>query len=111
MSKIITSPVAKWPGTVTLFDPLTYPQVIAFQDVLKLAGELDEDVSVVEANYILLPGIFTCVETWQLEDIGDNPTVDTFPATPGRSAGELVAWLITEISRLFTEAEEVPKEL
>lgn len=31
MSKVIKSPVDKFPGTVTLYDPLSFPQVIAIE--------------------------------------------------------------------------------
>ena len=110
MSKVITSPIDRWQGTVTLSDPLTYPQVMAFQDALAVVRGLDEDTSVAEANYALLPGVFKCVEKWELDGIGENPTVDSFPATPALSAAQLVAWLIQEVSNLFQEAEEIPKD-
>lgn len=108
MSKVITSPVDKWPGTVTLHDPLTFPQVLAFQDALDEARALGGEASVSKVNYTLLPGIFQCVETWELDGIGENPTPDTFPASPALSSAKLISWLIEEVTALFQEANEVP---
>ena len=34
MSKVITSPVKRWPGSVTLADPLTFPQYAAWRNAL-----------------------------------------------------------------------------
>lgn len=39
MSKVIKSPVPKYPGTVTLYDPLSFPQVIAIEDANTEADE------------------------------------------------------------------------
>jgi len=108
MSKTIESPVKKWSGTVTLHDPLTFPQVLAFQDALDAARALDDNVSVSRVNYTLLPGIIECVESWNLDGISNNPTPDDLPASPSLSSAELIGWLINEITQLFREANEVP---
>ena len=110
MPKVITSPVDKWPGTVTISDPLTFPQVIAFQEALDEARALGGDASMHAANYALLPGVFKCVEAWELDGIPEHPTPDTLPGTPALASAELLGWLIEEISNLFTEANEVPNE-
>jgi len=109
MSRIITSPVPKWPGTVTLSDPLSFPQALAFQDALEEARKLGDNASAQQANYLLLPGVIACVEKWELDGI-ENPTPDTFPATPAMSSAKLVGWLVGEISQLYQEANEVPLE-
>ena len=106
MSKVITSPVKRWPGTVILSDPLTFPQVFAVEDMFKAREELDEKASINRVNHVMLPGITACVEEWHL----DNFTVDPFPATPLKSVTELIAWLVEEIAVLFQEAEEIPND-
>ncbi len=108
MTKIITSPVKKWPGTITLHDPLTFPQVLAFQDALDGARGLGADVTLSHVNYTLLPGIFACIAAWNLDGISNEPTPDTLPASPAAASAQLIAWLIDEITALFREANEVP---
>ena len=111
MPKVITSPVKRFPGTVTLSDPLTFPQVIAFQDAIGDVQELEEgEKTWPKMLYALLPGIIACVEKWELEGVSEHPTVDTFPGTPLMSAGKLVDWLQGEVTALLVEAETVPNE-
>ncbi len=110
MSKILTSPVKKWPGEVILSDPLTFPQVFAFEDALGAAREQGENATVLRANAALLPGVIACVEEWHLANFPEHPTPETFPATPARASAQVVAWLVGEIGKLFSEAEEVPNE-
>jgi hypothetical protein len=105
MSKIVASPVKRFPGTVTLADPLTYPQAIAWGEALDAARQ---EQSRARINYALLPGILACVEEWRLGNIPANPTPETFPSTPLISSAQLLSWLIEEISKLFAEAEDIP---
>ena len=115
MSKIITSPSKRWPGTVTLSDPLTYPQFLAVQDAVlgiqALRAEPDGDTLTQERiNYMYLPGLVDCVEEWRLENFPDEVTADTFQVTPGAASGELITWLLSEVIALYREADEVPNE-
>ena len=112
MSKIITSPVDRWPGTVTLSDPLTFPQALAVEDALDAAKELGEEASQRRQNYTVLPGLIGCVEEWNIEgdDWPDNVTADTFPSTPAKPNAEIIGWLIDEIISLYYEAEPDPNE-
>lgn len=110
MSKVITSPVDRWPGTVTLSDPLTFPQSLAVEDALAAAQELGEEASQRRQNYTVLPGLLGCVEKWDLDGFPEKPTADTFPSTPALAAAELIAWLIEEIISLYYEAEPDPNE-
>ena len=105
MSKVVTSPVKKWPGTVTLADPLSFPQALAFEDAIDAVRAL-EDPSTQRVNYTLLPAVLMCVEKWELEGLGNPP--DPFPATPAQASAQLLAWLVGEVSALFREAEDVP---
>jgi len=107
MAKQITSPVDKFPGSVTLYDPLTFPHVIAFQDAVNAVIDMGE-TTWSKLRYEILGGIIPCVESWDLEGIPEKPTADTFPATPLGASGELVEWLQEEITLLLTDAETVP---
>lgn len=108
MPKTITSPVARFPGTVTLSDPLTFPQSFAFEDALNAARELGDNPSLSRANYAILPGVLACVEAWRLEGIPEYPTLEAFPSTPRKPIADLVAWLVNEIGALYREADNVP---
>ena len=98
---------------MVLHDPLTYPQVIAYQDAISDVVKLMEDgkePTLQRLNFALLPGIFACVEKWNLENIPENLTIESFPATPMQAAGELIDWLREEVLLLITQATEVPNE-
>ena len=110
MSKVIRSPVKQYAGTVTLADPLTFPQVFAVQDAIDAAAELGDKVPVMRYHHAILPGILACVEEWELDNFPENPTPDNIPATPARASAELIAWLMNEVSALFAEVEPDPKE-
>lgn len=117
---IIESPVKHWPGTVTLLDQLTMPQVLIFERVLAESGEFFEDKDgerVLKANTMWgapdakrIEGILACVEEWDLENFPDEVTVETFPATPRTSSHALISWLFGEIVKLYIGEVEIPNE-
>jgi hypothetical protein len=106
MSKVLTSPVKKWPGTVTLADPLTWEQIIAWQDAVKDAQQHRGD----NLRFLaaMRPGLVACVEKWELKNFTPPPA--PFPATPTDSSGKLLVWLVREIGAIANEVgEEDPK--
>ena len=111
MSKVITSPVKKYSGTVTLAYPLTYPQYAAWRKAIDNLpdgvkwGEVVTDDALVLA---MLPGVCACVETWGLAGMGDHVTPDTFPATPRLASARLLIWLIGEINQIIAEEDDSP---
>lgn len=108
MSKVIVSPVKRFSGTVTLSDPLTFPQVIGLEESFARRSELGDDPTFAQAVYALLPGLLPCVEKWELSGFPATVAADNFPATPRDSVARLIAWLVKEVSALYKEAEEVP---
>ena len=84
---------------------MTLPQALAWEKAIQLAQSKIEEATLTDYNYALLPGICACVEKWELEGI-DNPTPDTFPATPRKDSAELIAWLMSEIMRVYVGEEE-----
>ena len=113
MGKILSSPVKRWPGTVTISDPLTYPQFLAVQDAVNevsgLMGNGDK-LTQERIHYIYLPGLIGCVEEWRIDGFPENVTAETFPSTPGLVSAEMITWLLSEIIALYGEAESVPNE-
>lgn len=105
MGKTISSPVERWPGTVTLYDPMTLLQEAAWEDAFLAARSAKSRAG---SWLALLPGILACVQEWRLEGVPERPTVETFPVRPREDAARLIAWLITEITELYREASDVP---
>lgn len=104
MSKTIASPVKKWPGSVTLQDPMLFPAYMQLKACLDDAQIVDDAA---QKMSVTLPGICVCVEKWELKDLGQI-TPETFPASPLKASAELFAWLMGEVMGLLMEAEEVP---
>ena len=104
MSKTIASPVKKWPGSVTLQDPMLFPAYMKLKGALEDAELLDDAGQKMQNT---LYGICPCVEKWDLAGLGQL-TAETFPASPMRASAELFGWLMGEVLGLLTEAEEVP---
>jgi len=99
---------------VEFHDPLTYPQVIAYQhglsDVRKLL-ENGKKPSLPELHFALLPSILECVVKFKIKHLPKQVTVETFPASPSVQAGLFMDWLREEVLLIYSGAtEEVPKE-
>ena len=97
-------------------DPLTYPQIFAWNDAIEEVQalyakhkEAETLPQLARVNFLLLPGILPSVKSWKLKNIPKEPTPDTFPATPNQAAGELMEWLREEMVLLISGIE-VPEE-
>ena len=100
MGRVLQSPVKRWAGTVTVADPLTFPQFIAWRDaVLSAQQHADDHLAYTAA---LVPGLLACVEKWDLKGFSPSP----FPATPRDSSNKLLAFLLREIGAIANEAGE-----
>lgn len=107
MSKTVESPVARYAGTVTFVDPMLTAHGLAWEKALtewRAAGEVTRS----KADEIILPGIFACVEAWNIPVEGIE-VVDAahFPASPRRETSLLVRWLIETISAIYLGSGEV----
>jgi len=106
MSKTITSPVKRFSGTVTIADPLTFPQVAALDEAMFQASELGDNVRQSRFNATLEPAVMACVESWDISGMTAHP--QHMPASPRAAANELFDWLMREILALYKEADEIP---
>jgi len=109
MPKTIISTIKRWPGTVTISEPLTFPQVQAIEDAIGLPeGEINSEkriwLSVIDVKR--LPVIQACVEKWELENFNPDP----FPASPRSASHKLVEWLFLEIYKVYIGELEDPNE-
>ena len=116
MTKTITSPVDKFPGTVVMPEYLTLPQVLAFEAASDNIGELrkaatekgDDGISRTKIDQQYLPVILSIVTEWRIDGVPNIPSLENFPLTPRRATAELIAWLIGEITRLWVGEIEIP---
>lgn len=116
MSKVITSPVARYPGTVTISDPMTAPQCWALEDAREEAREKIGASEMTRKNYrayqrLVLPAIAACVEKCDLTTDGKPVTLtpDSFPGSPVVDGMELFTWLHNAVLAVYSgETADVP---
>lgn len=101
MSKTVTSPIERYPGSVILADPQTYPQYLAWKAAVTEASQIEDTDLKFQA---FLPGVCAVVEKWELTEC-EQLTPDTFPATPRLAAIGLLGWLIGEVNKIVTGAD------
>jgi len=112
MSKTITSPIARWQGTVTLSEPLTLPQAEAIEQGLEPPKDIPADGLIFNTvnDKRVMPAIFACVEKWELKDFPVEVNADNFPFSPRGESHKLIDWLFGEIFKIYTGESEVPNE-
>ena len=114
MGKLIDSPVKRWSGGVRLHSYLTFPQVIAFESAIQSGreylAEQGDDALMSVYSHMVLPGVFGCIEEWQLEGFPEDVDADSFPATPRIASAELLNWLITAITGVMRDDEKIPND-
>ena len=115
MSKIIESPVLRWPGQVVLRYPTPLePYDIWKQGIDRITTQKDSVTSgdvATEPDMLreALPGICAMVEEWRLAgDFPKSVTPETFPFLPRVSSIKLIVWLIGEINGVIAEADDLP---
>ena len=106
--KVVKSPVKKWPGTIAIQNPLSFPQIVAIEDAIQQARELGEDISIGKYHSTLLDAFLDCVSDWNLEGLSNPPV--PFPATPRLASTELIAFIIEEVMGLFNGVLETSEE-
>jgi hypothetical protein len=117
MGKIITSPVARWAGTITLKAYLNYAERIRYEDARQAAQDLEKpiegkpgfvNIPVAKYNATYLPGLFAAIERCDIPALPDL-SAETFPATPNAAAAELFDWLRGEVASLLAGDLDDPK--
>lgn len=107
MSKIVTSNIKRFQGTVTLRDQLDFPLVAKWEEGLGIIRAGEKDFTTIEK--VMYPLIVDFVEAWGLTNILPAES-GKFPAfAPGTSAASihaLVAWLITECQNIYNGSED-----
>lgn len=108
MSKVISSPIGLWPGTVTIADVLTLPQVELIQEGMELPEGVGERVYFSVLDKQAIPAILACVEKWNLGNFPEAPTLDNWPFSPRKQSHELIAFLFGEILKVYNGEQDAP---
>lgn len=106
MSKVLTSPIKRWAGTVTIADPLTLPQAQAIEAGMKPPAQEGDRVWLTAIDELKLPAVQACVEKWELENFTPNP----FPASPRKDSHALIDFIFAELLAVYFGEDIVPNE-
>jgi len=108
---IITSQSKAYPGTVTIYDRLTLPQVELVEVALgNKPPVIDGKFALTDADKPRLPALLACVEKWDLKGFPDNVTMDNFPFTPRRQVFHLISQIFVEIAKVYNGELDIPNE-
>jgi hypothetical protein len=106
MSKVLTSPVKRFPGTVTIADPLSYAQLEAWMhgvNAVQRVKGTDEDTSL-HTEKTMWKAIWPCVEKWDLK--GLQPlNVEEIPSTPRTAVIRVLSWLSDAVNHVLEDDE------
>jgi hypothetical protein len=94
MTKTITSPSKRFPGTVDLPDYLDWVQLEAYQGKF---SAITEGMTTAQASRLQAEAVIGVVQAWHIEGLPAAPA-----QLPASIAGvKLLGWLINEISELI----------
>lgn len=124
MSKKLECPVKHFEGFVIFCEPLTMPQVMAIDKGVVLRGEFFEEKEVEgQRGYYLKPdtawsspdnealkAILECVEEWNLKNVPENVTAETFPGSPRKASKDLISWLWGEVLNIYKGETDIPND-
>ncbi len=108
MPKVITSPLQRWAGEVTISDPLTLAQAHLIEDGLTQPEGEGGRIWFTVIDEKQMPAILACVESWNLTNFPEKVTAENFPASPRGDSHKLIDWLFSEIRKVYFGEAEVP---
>jgi hypothetical protein len=100
---------AHFSGSVTFSNPLSLDQEAAFEEAGAAAREVMNRAGNLAPSAIMraaLPGILSCVEKWDLTNVPAEVSMDSWPLRPRVQVADLFSWLMTEITKLYTDSTE-----
>lgn len=113
MGKVVTCPVKRFGGSVTLRDPMTFQMVAKWEEAVQVLRAVpnDDPRKYAEVERGLLPLVLEMVEEWHLGNLAEGAvTLTNFPnAKPGTRAADihsLLAWLINECQAVYSGNED-----
>ena len=112
MSKVITSPSKRWPGTVTIADPLNMAHVDALEKAMSWPDDVQDGKPILYTvmDKPAVSALLVCVEAWNLENFPSPPTAETFPFSPRKDSHDLIQWIFEEIRQVYLGEQLIPNE-
>jgi hypothetical protein len=105
----IISESKRWPGSVTVFDQLTLPQVELIERALEpVEPGPDGRIFLTAKDKKIIPALLVCVEKWDLANFPTPPTLDAWPMTPRKESHALIDQLWRALMDVYTGEQEVP---
>jgi len=105
---IYQCPVALYDGEVELDEYLNYRQLASYERGMIAAQKIlqtNPDSGFAEIRLVVIPGIISCVKVWRLKGLPEKMTIEDFPSTPKKEAGDLYLWLL-ELVKKKIEGED-----
>lgn len=107
MSKIITSPIESFPGTITFPDRLNLHQVAVWERVIVASQRMPPGDA--QRWEIVLPALEEIVIDWNIEGVDKHPTAENFDFFPYDEASLFTRWVREQVSLLNLRERVIPK--
>jgi hypothetical protein len=107
MPKTIESPYPdEYPGSITIPDGLTFPQLVDFSEALAATrGATDPK------NCILSIAAINSIVTWEITNLPDKPKAkDIFVGHLAENAGAFYRWVLAQVAGLYKNEKTVPND-
>jgi hypothetical protein len=109
---IYTCDVPGFEGEVEIDDHLNYPQLAAYERGMISAQkviETNDSAGFAELRLCVVPGLIACVKAWRLKGVPERVSLETFPSTPKKEAGDLYLWLLGVVRKKIDGEDSGPK--
>ena len=107
MSRIITSPVQEFPGTVTISEPVLYPQYLQYRRLMVESDQAHTDGRFVDQEIAAWGALVACIETFDVPGFESNDPTQ-FPASPRRAVIDLLQFIVGEVRKVIVGEEHIP---
>lgn len=115
MSKVLTSPIPAFEGTIQLPARLTILQCSEIDKAFGNPNDLlsdnkSERVWYSVSDMRVIPALLACVEKWNIKDFPENLSLENFPATPRAESHKFISWVWSELKDIYFGERNIPNE-
>lgn len=107
---IIASNSKRWPGSVTITEQLTLPQVELIESALEPLQDSGKQVFFTAIDKNTIPAIIACVEKWDLKNFPDPVALETWPMQARKESHMLIRLIWEAVIQVYIGEQEVPNE-
>jgi len=109
MSKTVKSPIEVLPGSITISQPVLYPQYVKYRRLMGESDQAHEDGDNVAQEYKAWAAVCACLDAFDVPGF-ENRDPEQFPASPRRAVVDLLLWALSEVNKVITGEETVPND-